>query len=790
MDIVTAGKNDRTRGSLKLSPTARIANWSARHRWIVIAAAVLTIVLAMYVSSTFETKLLEGNAGGVGESLTAQELVDERFDSDSTASEDVREDTELLVFTHPTLTVEDPEFRSQVEQLTQDLRALPEVTSIVSYYDTGSSEMASAHGHAALARVEFVADPDFIGDNIDVALDVVRSARETGGEFQIAMTGNVNRQFQELSHDDFAQIMKITLFLGLGILLLAFRAVVAAVIPLILAIWAIFSATAAALLSQVYPLESAYSEMILLMGMAVGIDYSLFIVSRFRSERQAGRPKLDAIAVASNTTGRAVFYAGITVIVSLSGLVLTNNPIFIFIFISLSIASILVVLIALIGSLTLLPAILSALGDKVNWLRIPFLPTGNQGGGVWGAIADRVLAKPAIFATVTAAALIALAIPAASLNLGFNQGVSTLPDALEAKQAYVLLEENFTIGLSAPANIVVDAPDVNSPDVQNAVATLIQSVSQEDGYSAPFVTTINDAGDLLILTIPLTGSLEDEASQDAVNLLRDVIIPDAFAGTSAQAYVAGPTASSVDFVDSMYERAPYVFGFVLGLAFLLLLFMFRSIVIPIKAVILNLLSAGAAYGVLVMVFQWGWGISLLGSEATGIIMAWLPLFLFGILFGLSMDYHMLLLSRVKEAYDSGLSNEESVSRGIKVTAGQITSAAAIMVGVFGAFAMGSNIGLQQFGIGLGVAVLIDATVIRSVLLPASMKLLGDWNWYLPGWLEWLPQVSSGEAGTANPTGARPRPQAKPRLQVEPVAHLGSAPHGGSDRVSSLAKSTD
>ena len=238
----------------------------------------------------------------------------------------------------------------------------------------------------------------------------------------------------------------------------------------------------------------------------------------------------------------------------------------------------------------------------------------------------------------------------------------------------------------------------------------------------------------------------DEESQDAVKLLRNTVIPEAFAGTTAEVYVTGPTAGTMDFVDSMYERAPYVFGFVLAVAFLLLLVMFRSIVIPVKAVLLNLLSAGAAYGVLVMVFQWGWGISNLGSEATGIIMAWLPLFLFGILFGLSMDYHMLLLSRIKEAYDQGHSNEDSVSEGIKLTAGQITSAAAIMVAVFGAFATGQIIGLQQFGLGLGVAVLIDATVIRSVLLPASMKLLGDWNWYLPKWLEWLPKVGAGEGG--------------------------------------------
>ena len=749
---------ERDSGTLTLSATARVARWSAKHRWWVVAASVMTIVLAMFVLSTVETKLLEGNAGGTGDSLKGAELIDERFHVEKAPDEqpEASGPTEMLVFSHPSLTVGDQEFRSKVEQLAQKLAALPEVKSVATYYDTASPDMVSEDGHAALARVAIEAGRT--NDNIDAALDTVRTAREEGGGFRIAMTGNVNKQIEDLVEEDFARIMMITVILGLGILLIAFRALVAAVIPLILAIAAIFSATAiAAVVSQSYSLATEYSEMILLMGMAVGIDYSLFIVSRFRTERKAGRPKLDAITVASNTTGRAVFYAGITVVVSLAGLLLTNNPIFIFI--SMSIAAIIVVLLAVVGSMTLLPAMLFVLGDNVNRLRLPFLRNGNGGGGVWGAIAGRVLARPAIFAAITGAGLIALAVPAGTLNLGFNQSASGLPDAVEAKQAYVLLEKHFTAGLTRPAKVVVDAADVHSPDVQSSVAKLIDGVEQNSAYSGPFETRTNQAGDLLVVNVPLRGAIEDEESQDAVELLRSVLIPEAFAGTTAEVYVTGPTAESMDFVASMYKRAPYVFAFVLGLAFLLLLVMFRSIVIPVKAVLLNLLSAGAAYGVLVMVFQWGWGIGALGSEATGMIMAWLPLFLFGILFGLSMDYHMLLLSRIKEAYDKGQSNEDSVSEGIKVTAGQITSAAAIMVGVFGAFAMGRLVGFQQFGLGLGVAVLIDATVIRSVLLPASMKLLGDWNWYLPSWLDWLPNVGVGEGRSAD-AGAAYRPVSK------------------------------
>ena len=448
---------------------------------------------------------------------------------------------------------------------------------------------------------------------------------------------------------------------------------------------------------------------------------------------------------------------------SLVGLMMTNNPIFI----SLALGAIIVVLIALVGSLTLVPAMLGILGDNINRLRVPIIgrekPESN-GGGFWGAITDRVLARPGVLATVTVAALILAALPVMTLNLGFNAGSDAYPDAVEGKRALELLEEHFSAGLAQPAYVVVDAADVHSPDLKASVDRLIEGVDSDESFFPPFDVVSNDAGNLLYVKVPLAGAIDDEESEAAVKHLRNDIVPAAFAGSDAEVYVSGQTAGSMDFKDHMYSTAPYVFGFVLVLAFLLLLVMFRSIVIPIKAIVLNLLSVGAAYGVLVAVFQWGWGISLLGAEATGVIEAWLPLFLFGILFGLSMDYHMLILSRIKEAYDQGLSNDESVSMGIKITAGQITSAAAIMVGVFGSFALASDVGMKQFGLGLGVAVLIDATVIRSVLLPASMKLLGDRNWYLPSWLEWLPRIGVGEGGDP-----KPQPAPAPGYGAVPVA---------------------
>ena len=344
------------------------------------------------------------------------------------------------------------------------------------------------------------------------------------------------------------------------------------------------------------------------------------------------------------------------------------------------------------------------------------------------------------------------------LSLGFNEGADALPDAVESKRAVQLLEEHFSSSVIKPALVVVDAPDVNSPEIKAATDRLAQRIEQSDEFIGSLDIHINRAGNLMRIKVTLAGNIDDDRSEDAVRQLRDEIIPETFAGTEARVLVSGATAEGIDFRDHMNGKAPYVFSFVLGLAFLLMLVMFRSIVIPIKAIVLNLLSVGAAYGVLVMVFQWGWGISILGSEATGIIEVWLPLFLFAILFGLSMDYHMLLLSRIKEAYDQGRGNEESVSVGVKVTAGQITSAAAIMVAVFAAFATSRVVGLQQFGLGLAVAIFIDATVIRVVLLPASMKLLGEANWYLRGWLGWLPQLTPAKAKAA--------------LSESPPAHAG------------------
>ena len=739
--------------------TGRIAHWSAVHRWLILLAAVLVIVLAVLAIGMVGTDTRD-DEGGVGESGRGSELLNERFAPGPAFESTSHTRLERVIFSNPSLDANDPLFMEAVAAAVQTIKNVPQVINAISYYDVRDASMLADDGNAVLAIVT-LQNPDDPAGHIDIGplVEAVEEASNDAAGFEIGVVSFrlLEDELDEILEEDFSRILLYSLVIGLIILIFAFRALIAAIIPLVMAIGSIFTAIGiAAVVSQVYPLVELYAEMILLMGLAVGIDYSLFIVSRYRTERTAGREKVEAITVAADTTGRAVFYAGVTVVLSLAGLMLTRD----FTFISLALGAIIVVFVAVIASLTLLPGLLSLLGDGVNRLRIPFLGGGSNEGGIWSTITGWVLVQPVPLAALTIAGLVALTIPAFSMNLGFNAGADALPDALEGKRAVELLEDHFSSSLIVPSKLIIDAPDVNSPEIQDAVAALIQRVDDDDAFLGPFDTVTDPAGTVTRINIPLAGNIDDDESEDAIRLLREQLVPEVFAGINADIYVAGDTAEGIDFRERMFSSAYYVFAFVLGLSFLLLLVMFRSIIIPIKALVLNLLSVGAVYGVLVIVFQWGWGISILGSEETGIIETWLPLFLFGILFGLSMDYHMLLLNRIKEEYDKHGQNERAVATGIRLTAGQITSAAAVMVGVFAAFATSRILGLQQFGLGLAVAVFIDATVIRVVLLPASMKLLGKWNWYLPGWLDWLPEVTTTDEATSNgspgeSTGAEP-----------------------------------
>jgi RND superfamily putative drug exporter len=491
--------------------------------------------------------------------------------------------------------------------------------------------------------------------------------------------------------------------------------------------------------SQFAPVDQSINEVILLVGMAVGVDYSLFYLRREREERASGKDPDSALAAAAATSGRAVLVSGLTVMTAMAGMYLTGDPTFS----SFATGTIIVVAVAMLASVTVLPALLSKFGDGVMKGRVPILGRRRERAGpsrMWSAILNPVLHHPAIAATVSAAALVALAIPALGLHTG-NPGADSLPQDAPIVKTFYRMEKAFP-GNDLPAQVVVEAANVNAPGVTRAIGELERSAIASGHFNRPMKVDVAPSGKVAVVTMPIAGNGTDARSNAALAALRDELIPATIGKAGAHAQVTGATAQSKDFNDLMKSKAPIVFAFVLAMAFMLLMVTFRSIVIPVKAIVLNLLSVGAAYGVLVIVFQNGVGQSLLGFESTGTIVSWLPMFLFVILFGLSMDYHVFILSRIREAYDQGMSTDDAVEFGIKATAGVVTSAAIVMVAVFGIFGSLDILMLKQMGVGLAAAVLIDATVIRAILLPASMKLLGERNWYLPKRLEWLPRIQS------------------------------------------------
>jgi RND superfamily putative drug exporter len=737
-----------------------------------VALVLVVVSMGTCVAVPPDTEIEQDPPGEAGEAF---DLVTERFGEEEQAGA-----SEVVTFSHPSLRVTDSEYQETVEGLMAELRSLrvPEtgaeggtdvtnstrsVASTLTFYNTQNPVFVAQNdegGDVTFALVELVEHEDneaLLDDEVDQVIATVEDAQAESDGFEILVGGSAStaKQQEELIQEDFGRALFLNLPVTFILLMLAFGAVVAAGVPLALALTAVVVAAAfLSLFSQAWPLEETYIEIVLLMGLATGIDYSLFVISRYRGERRAGASKDDALQAAMATSGKAVVFAGVTVVLAICGMFLVGDPTFT----SLGIAAIVVVLFAILNSVTLLPALLSLLGDGINRLRIPFLGRGpGAHGGVWGRIADEVLARPAIYATAVLIALLVMASPLLIINLGFN-GTKGLSDDIEAKQALLVLEDNFTLGLTSPAIVVVDAGENNNvfaPDVQSHVDEFVGLVEAETAsednpdapFGAPIRTEINDAGDTELVEIPLNADTNDDRAVDALNHLRDDLVPGAFGDSSADVKVTGQTAVSVDFRDNIIFRTPFVVAFVLTLAFLILLVMFRSIIIAVKAIILNILSVGAAYGILILVFQEGWLLEgVLNFEATGIIESWLPLFLFAILFGLSMDYHMFVMGRIKEAHERGVPSDEAISIGVKATAATITNAAAIMVAVAMIFAFTRVIGLKQFGFGLAVAVLLDATVIRSILLPASMKLLGEANWYLPGWLKWLPEVRMEEGG--------------------------------------------
>jgi uncharacterized membrane protein YdfJ with MMPL/SSD domain len=537
--------------------------------------------------------------------------------------------------------------------------------------------------------------------------------------------------------NDFNHARTLSLPITLAILLFAFGALVAAGIPVLLAITGVAATLGlVAIPSHIAPVDSAVSEVVLLVGMAVGVDYSLFYLRREREERARGASPESALETAAATSGHSVIVSGLTVIAAMAGMYLAGDKTFG----SMATGTIMVVAVAVLGSVTVLPALLSRLGDKVMLGRVPFIGRRRDRGDdprVSGWIMDRVLRRPKVAAAVSGGLLVALAIPAFSLHTAVP-GLQGLPKGLPIVKTLNNIQSAFPGG-PTPAQVVLSGRNVDSPQVRSAIASLERDGLASGRVKQPITVDVNRARNVAVVSMPLAGKGTDKVSVRALDTLRGDLIPRTVGDLpGVRVDVTGETAGSKDFNDSMKSHAPIVFAFVLTMAFLLLLVTFRSIVIPIKAIGLNLLSVGAAYGVLELVFQHHWAEGLLGFKSTGGITSWLPLFLFVILFGLSMDYHVFILSRIREAFDRGMKTEDAVAHGIKSTAGVVTSAAIVMVAVFAIFASLGALEFKQLGVGLAAAILIDATIVRAVLLPATMKLLGDWNWYLPRGLRWLP----------------------------------------------------
>jgi uncharacterized membrane protein YdfJ with MMPL/SSD domain len=714
--------------------TERLAVWSGRRPWLTLAAWALALVGAIAVSAAFLGDALSGDEEVTSdtESRRADALAFERF-----ADERGRQGgdaTEVVVVRSPGTSVDEPRFERRVQGLAAELRRVG-ATQVTTFYDSGERRLVSRDRDATGMLVALGGDAE---DDIDGVVEAVQRADAREG-FDASITGEftLDADFSTLAEEDLRNgELGFGLPAALIVLLIVFGSVVAGLIPVLLALVSIVVALAlAALVGQVFPLSVFATNMLTGMGLALGIDYSLFVLSRYREERLHGRERFDAIAAVGATASRAVLFSGIAFTLAMVGLLLVPHTIMR----SLATGAIVVGLVSVAAALTLLPALLGLLGDRVNALRIPFFgqTAAREQSPFWSGTVREVMRRPLTSLVLATAVLLALAVPVLALRSG-EAGVSTLPDRLPAKQGYLALNAEFPGQTTEPVEIVIDG-DATSPAVRSGNERLRERLASEDLLGRAELDT-NQAGDLTVLTVPIQGDPLGKDAVDAVHELRSDHIPDAFPDAGVEVLVAGDTAESIDQSDTMSRWLPIVFSFVLGLSFVLLTIAFRSLVVAAKAIAVNLLSVGAAYGLLVLVFQEGIGNELLGFPQVDTIESWVPLFLFAVLFGLSMDYHVFLLSRIRERFGQTGDNSDAVAHGVGSTGRIITGAALIIIAVFSGFARGDLVMFQQMGFGVAVALLLDATVVRLVLVPAAMELLGERNWYLPTWLRWLPEV--------------------------------------------------
>jgi uncharacterized membrane protein YdfJ with MMPL/SSD domain len=731
--------------------TQGLASTSARHPWRTIGAWIAVSLLAIAAIAVLLPGSLttEGAPTNNPESERAADAQAQALPRDPDATV-----TDVVVVRSERYTVDSPQFEDFVRALVADGEGTP-LGDARNYLTDAGASLVSSDRHATLLQLGI-----FDENETEPVIEAVERADEHAA-FSVAMTGEktLDHDFNLLSQEDLKSgELQFGLPAALIILLLVFGAVVAGLIPLVMAIVSIVVALGlTAVLAQPFELSVFVVNMLTGMGLALGIDYSLFIVSRYREERGQGREELDAITASGATASRAVLFSGTAFVVAMFGMLLVPNSIMR----SLAAGAILVGVVSVVAALTLLPAVLGLLGDRVDSLRIPIVgrrstDAAGAEGRFWGAIVRRVLRRPVLSLVLSTALLIALAAPIFGMSIG-TSGVTTLPDRFVSKQGFFALERDFAGTTTDPVNIVV-ARGASDPAAMQALEQLRTTLAGDPRFGPGDVQRSAD-GNVAVLSVPVEGDPAGEDAVAAVRELRSELVPEAFSSTGAEVFVGGTTSENIDYFNSVVDPAPFVIAFVLLLTFVLLTIVFRSVIVAGTAVLLNLLSVGAAYGLLVLVFQHGVGAGLFGFEQADAIEAWVPLFLFSVLFGLSMDYQVFLLSRIKERHGKSGDTTDAVSFGVGSTARIITGAALIIVAVFAGFARGDLIMFQQMGFGVAVALLIDATIIRSVLLPSAMRLLGDWNWYFPRWLEWLPRLHV-EGPATEPVS---RPASQPRV---------------------------
>ncbi len=704
----------------KSNLAARAGAWSARHRKLAIIGWLVAVVAAAAIGSGMIGTKVDTHEGS-GQSGRVDSFLRHHFPQTSNET--------ILIQGRHGQTASSPQFRAAVRDVATRSARIPYVGDVTTPYSPGQHGAISKDGHSALVSLQLGTN-----GNVGQVLAATAAVAHKYPSLRIEEFGDASSQkaLNKSLGQDFSRAETLSLPITLLILVLAFGSLIAAGLPMLLGLTAVGGTLGLlGLVSQLLPMDGAISSVVLLIGLAVGVDYSLFYLRREREERTAGAGDEAALRAAAATSGRAILVSGFTVMIAMAGMFFAGSRVFT----SFAVGTIMVVAVSIVGSLTVLPATISALGPRVDRGRVPLLHRLRRSAAgesrLWNLVLRPVMRRPGITAAISALALVALALPVLNMQTALP-GASSLPRNIPIVKTYDQIQKAFPGG-SEPAYVGIQAHDARTPQIQRAIAELIDEASSTKGLLHPITVQQSKDHQAETVSIPLAGDGADATSDAALARLRALVPQTIGAVHGVEAGVTGNTAGTVDFDSTMNAHLPIVFAFVLGAAFLLLLFTFRSIVIPIQAITLNLLSVAAAYGLLVLVFQYGLGHQLLGFQGTSEITSWLPLFLFVVLFGLSMDYHVFILSRIREAVDRGVPAPEAVVQSVRSTAGVVTSAALVMVGVFAIFGTLSLIEFKQMGVGLAAAILIDATVIRGVLLPATLAQLGERAWYMPRW---------------------------------------------------------